>query len=142
MFVNSRQLGDRGEISAVGWFAAKDATVAWPLNHSPHWDLIIEWDGVVHRVQVKTSTCYVRRRWSVAICTRGGNQSWNGVTKRFNASLCDLLFVHVGDGRRWVIPAKAVEAGRAICLGGPKYSEWEIERGEPLPKLTRADLAA
>jgi hypothetical protein len=142
VFVTSREQGDRGEISAVGWFANKGATVAWPLNHSPHWDLIVEWDGSVYRVQVKTSTFYLRRRWSVAICTRGGNQSWNGVTKRFDPSLCDLLFAHVGDGRRWMIPATAVEASRTICLGGPKYSEWEVERGEPLPKLTRPDLAA
>jgi hypothetical protein len=142
VFVNTRQQGDLGEISAAGWFANKGATVAWPLNHSPNWDLIVEWEGSVQRVQVKTSTFYERNRWSVAICTRGGNQSWSGVTKTFDPSVCDLLFVHVGDGRRWVIPAKSVEACRGIRLGGPKYSEWEVERGEPIPKLTRPDLAA
>jgi hypothetical protein len=29
--------------------------------------------------------------------------------KRMNASRCDYLFVHVGDGRRWFIPSIRVE---------------------------------
>jgi hypothetical protein len=40
----------------------------------------------------------------VAICTRGGNQSWNGITKRLDPTRIDCLFVIVGDGRRWSIP--------------------------------------
>ena len=63
---------------------------------------------------------------------RGGNQSWNGVVKRLDATRCDYLFVHVGDGRRWFIPARALGGGSAIALGGPKYAEFEVERGTPL----------
>ncbi len=67
------------------------------------------------------------------MCTRGGNQSWNGIVKRMDASRCDYLFAHVGNGRRWFIPASSVEGATAICLGGPKYSEFEVESGEPIP---------
>ena len=68
----------------------------------------------------------------MALCTRGGNQSWNGIVKRLDATRCDCLFVHVGDGRRWYIPASAWAAVAAIVLGGPKYAEYEVEPGEPL----------
>ena len=44
-----------------------------------------------------------------------------------------MLFVHVGDGRRWFIPAAAVEGRTAVNLGGPKYAEFEVEPGRPLP---------
>lgn len=142
MFVNTRQQGDRGELSAAVWFAGKGAAVCWPIGHSPDWDLVVEWNEQLYRVQVKTTTYERNGRWIAAICTRGGNQSWSGLTKRFDASRCDFLFVHAGDGRRWLIPAKEVECATAITLGGPKYSEWEVERGEPIPKLTRPDLAA
>ena len=66
------------------------------------------------------------------LCTRGGNQSWNGVAKYFGADRCDVLFVLVGDGRRWFIPSDAVEGRAGICLGGPKYAEFEVERGWPI----------
>jgi hypothetical protein len=63
---------------------------------------------------------------------RRGNRSWTGVVKLFSAERCDRLFVLTGDGRRWFIPASAVEARRKICLGGSKYSVFEVEPGHPL----------
>lgn len=64
---------------------------------------------------------------------RGGNQSWNGLVKRFDPVRCDRLFVLVADGRRWFIPADSIDAGSGLCLGGPKYAEFEVESGGPLP---------
>jgi hypothetical protein len=94
--------------------------------------LIADDGEALHRVQVKTTTQYRKRRWTVRICARGGNQSWNRTVK-FSASRCDWLFVLVADGRRWFIPAAAVAATSGLCLGGPKYAEFEVERGRPLP---------
>jgi hypothetical protein len=85
------------------------------------------------RVQVKTCTFLRKERWTVCICTRGGNQSWNGIVKRFDTARCDYLFAVVADGRRWCIPSVALEGGTSVALGGPKYAEFEVERGRPLP---------
>ena len=82
-------------------------------------------------MQVKTSGFLVNGRCSVAICTRGGNQSWNKIVKRFAQDRCDYLFVLVSDGRRWFVPSSAVEGTTAITLGGPKYAEYEVESGRP-----------
>ncbi|MDQ6819873.1 MAG: hypothetical protein M3076_05945 [Actinomycetota bacterium] len=73
------------------------------------------------------------KRWDVAVCTRGGNRSWSGLVKRLDPSCYDYLFVLVGDGRRWFIPSIAVGGGCSIRVGGPRYAEFEAERGEPLP---------
>lgn len=124
------------------WLASKGAYVAIPLGHNPHWDLVADWDGRVLRVQVKTCTLLWKARWNVAVCTRGGNQSWNGVSKRLDPSRFDYLFVLVGDGRRWFIPAEAVGGGSGIRLGGPKYAEFEVEPGDPLPYPTREETAS
>jgi hypothetical protein len=43
------------------------------------------------------------------------------------------VFSHVADGRRWYIPAVELCGTTAICLGGPKCAEFEVERGAPLP---------
>jgi hypothetical protein len=103
-----------------------------PLGHSPDIDLVTRIDGELVGVQVKTSTVVRRGRFEVAVCTRGGNQSWSGLVKRFSAERCDWLFVLVADGRRWFIPAHAVEGGTGLRLGGPKYAAYEVEPGRPL----------
>jgi hypothetical protein len=54
--VNRRVQGDIGELSAMEWLASRGATVWTPSNHSPHVDLMAEWDDRLVRVQVKTST--------------------------------------------------------------------------------------
>jgi hypothetical protein len=128
-----RKQGDAGEASAIQWFLSLGAAVFVPIAHTPSdYDMLVHWDDKVLRAQVNTSTCWHRNRYVVALCTRGGNQSWNGVVKRLDASRCDYLFVHVGDGRRWFIPATALGGGSGLMLGGPKYAAFEVDRGAPL----------
>lgn len=128
-----REQGDIGELSAMYWLASVGAHIAVPVGCSPHWDLMAELDGRSVRIQVKTSRCLVKGRWDVTLCTRGGNQSWNGLVKRLDASRYDFLFVLVADGRRWFIPSDRVEGGIGIRVGGPKYAAFEVERGDPIP---------
>lgn len=145
--VNRRVQGDLGEFSAMEWLASKGAIVWIPLGHSPDVDLMAEIDEQLIRIQVKTSTYSLQtqrgnERWHVSIATNGGNQSWTGATKTFDPSRVDYLFVLVGDGRRWLIPANAVEASRAVTLGGTKYSEFEIEAGAAIDPLIYPDSNA
>jgi hypothetical protein len=145
--VNRRVQGDIGELSAMEWLAGRGATVWVPFNHSPHVDVMAEWDDRLIKVQVKTSTFRgpVKAdgdRWRISIATNGGNRSWTGLTKKFDPTRVDYLFVLVGDGRRWFIPAQFVEAARSIALGGTKYSEFEVERGTALEALVYEGPAA
>lgn len=128
-----REQGDFGELAAMEWLASQGAHIYLPVGHSPYVDLIANFGNRLLQVQVKTSTRKKQRgRWEVHITTMGGNQSWNGLVKYFDASRCDYLFVLVGDGRRWFIPSHALECRSNLTLGGPKYSEFEVEPGRPL----------
>jgi PD-(D/E)XK endonuclease len=127
--MNPRKQGDLGELSAIEWLVSRGQPVWLPLGHSPDCDLVTRIDGRLVGVQVKTSTVVSKNRFYVTVCTRGGNQSWNGLVKLFSSERCDWLFVLVGDGRRWFIPAEAVEAGTKIVLGA------EVRR---IPGRTRA----
>ncbi len=72
--------------------------------------------------------------------------------KRMSPERCDYLFVLVGDGRRWFIPSERIGGGNAILVGGPKYAEYEVERGRAIdddalerplynrPRLARGDV--
>jgi PD-(D/E)XK endonuclease len=137
--VNPRRQGDLGEYSAIDWLSSQGYPVFVPIGHSPDVDLIALIDARAARVQVKTCRRSVPvDRWAVMVCTRGGNQSWNGLSKRFSRDRCDYLFVLVGDGRRWFIPAAAVEGTTAIVVGGPKYAAYEVEPGRPFATLSAA----
>jgi PD-(D/E)XK endonuclease len=138
--ISRRRQGDLGEFSAMEWLASKGALIWIPLGHSSHADLIAEFNGRLLRVQVKTSTYRVstptgHMRWAVSISTNGGNQSWTGLTKKFDPGDVDHLFVLVSDGRRWFIPAAVIEGSRRVSLGGNKYSEFEVERGQSIEDL-------
>jgi PD-(D/E)XK nuclease superfamily protein len=131
--VHPRAQGDLGEASAIEWLAGAGAALYVPFGHSPDCDLVADLDGRLVRVQVKTSSYFRCGRWCVELGTHGGNQSWNGVVKRFSALRADFLFAHVADGRRWFIPASEVCGGRGIMLGGPKYAGFEVDPGRPFP---------
>jgi hypothetical protein len=122
------------------WFVEAGACVLLPALSSPDYDLIADWGDRLERVQVKTSICFRGGRWELTTCTRGGNQSWNGVVKLLDAARCDVLFAHVGDGRRWCIPMSVVGGGSGILLGGPKYAAYEVDPGSPLPAKRTAEI--
>lgn len=124
---NPRRQGDLGEVAAIEWLTRAGYGVWVPLGHSPDVDLIAQRGEELHRVQVKTSTFWRRSRFEVSVCTRGGNRSWNGLVKRLDSKRYDYLFVLVGDGRKWFIPAGSVGGRSGILLGGPRYAEFEVE---------------
>ena len=128
---NPRRQGDLGELLALEWLVSVGAALYLPLGHSPDADIVAEFDERLLRVQVKTCGFKRNGRWEVELGTHGGNQSWNGLVKRFSSQRVDFVFVHVADGRRWFIPSDQVEGARKILLGGPNYAAFEVEPGRP-----------
>jgi PD-(D/E)XK endonuclease len=150
--INRRQQGDLGEASAIEWLTSRGALVLIPFGHSPDYDLVAQIDGRLLRIQVKTTTQITQTpnghlRFPVSIATSGGNQSWNGVVRVVDPASIDYLFVLTGCGRRWLIPATALESKRTIQLGGSRYAENEIEPGTEISSIVfgrnaRLDLPA
>jgi PD-(D/E)XK nuclease superfamily protein len=145
--INRRRQGDLGEASAIEWFSRLGATVFIPFGHSPDIDLVVELEGRLLRVQVKTTTQFAEtpnghRRRVVSLKTCGGNQSWTGIAKEIDPARVDFLFVLTGDGRRWLIPSDCLEARNSIRLGGTKHSEHEIDPAPPIEQLVYGDRLA
>jgi hypothetical protein len=138
--ISPREQGDIGERAAAVWLLQQPhVSVFVPFGHSPDTDLIALIDGRLARVQVKTSTVHLKNgRYQVSLATRGGNQSWSGLVKRFSASRCDYLFVLIADGRQWFIPSALVDGTSQIVVGGPKYAAYEVEPGRPFEVVRAA----
>jgi hypothetical protein len=124
------------------WLISQRATVSLPFGHSPHYDLVADFSGLLVRVQVKTSRYFDKERWRITLCTRGGNQSWGGQVKTLDPRSYDYLLVCVADGRRWFIPSRRLDAGSGLLLGGPKYELYEVEPGPPMPGPTANPAAS
>ena len=115
---NPRLQGLIGLGAAIDWFTRNDYFVAVPLNDSQPWDLIVEdANGVLSRVQVKTTT---RRspygRYVAMLETAGGNQSFS-TRKPFDRTRSDLLFVLTDDDQRYVIPCAEITTTRGLFPG-------------------------
>jgi PD-(D/E)XK endonuclease len=123
---NPRRQGDIGEAAAIAWLTRAGFGVWVPLGHSPDADLIAQRDDRLLRVQVKTSTALRNDRYEVSLATKGGNRSWSGRVKTIDPSRYEYLFVLVGDGRQWFIPAARIGAKTMVLLGGPKYAAFEV----------------
>jgi hypothetical protein len=139
-----RRQGDIGEAAAIEWLTRLGAAVSFPMFHSPDYDLVADLSNRLIRVQVKTSSCRhgPTDHFAVQLATSGGNQSWNGTVKEFDAARFDFIFVLVADGRRWFIPSSEIDGRHGITLGGEKYSEFEAGRAEPLDQGAGSTLDA
>src|ERR1700730_10860814 len=73
---NPRRQGDLGEHSAITWLLSRGADVFLPMSYCRDFDLIAYVGEGLLRVQAKTSTQFRNGRWCTAVCTRGGNRSW------------------------------------------------------------------
>jgi len=118
--ISPREQGDIGERSALCWLIDQGATVYLPFGHSPDVDLVAGFGDRLVRVQVKTSNCVQKGRYTVTLATRGGNRSWSGVVKRFSSGRCDSC--SFSSARPALVhPSDVVEGGSGLMLGGPKY---------------------
>ena len=127
---NPRLQGLVGLGAAIDWFTRNGFFVAIPLNDSQPWDLVVEdAAGVLHRVQVKTTTR--RSRYGVYVCmleTAGGNQSFS-TRKPFDRTACDVVFVLTDSGDVYVIPSSDIAVLRTLSLGA-KYERYRVVVGE------------
>ena len=104
---NSKKQGDVGLGVAIAWFVKNNYTVSIPLTDSQDYDLIVDKDDVLSRVQAKT-TSYKREYgiFTVGLSVKGGNRSSSGKIKKFDKSKVDLLFILTSDNEVYVIPSK------------------------------------
>ncbi len=120
--MNKKQQGDRGVAAAIAYYTFQECAVFVPLTDNERYDLVVDKDSKLQRVQVKT-TNYRRkatRGYEVCLVTTGGNQSFSGIKKKISSDECDLLFVLAGDGRAYEFEADVFHDKSMLYLGVPR----------------------
>lgn len=114
--MNSKQKGTVGVAKAIAHYAENGYVVSIPLTDSQAYDLLIERDGKILRVQVKTGEQVVNGVPRIELRTKGGNKSGTGKEKRINQELVDLICIPAGDDI-YEIPGADLHGRNCISLG-------------------------
>lgn len=123
-FKNTKKQGDFGLGRAIAYFTQTGDTVSIPLSDSQDYDLVVDIDGVMNRIQVKSCNRYSDDTYEIDLRISGGN---SGTTQKFHDELkYDLLFITVGNGDEYLIPRNVISELKCTITVGKKYREYLV----------------
>jgi len=119
---------DKGRTSlgiSIAYFSANGYTVSIPLNDTQDYDLVIEKDGILKTVQVKSTACKSKYgKYQVALKSCGGTK---GKTyKTLIDTKVDLLCVITDNIAIYVIPVKNINNRSTLNLC-EKYNKYRVK---------------
>jgi PD-(D/E)XK endonuclease len=124
MFVDLGHLPRAGSLLAAAWFALCGYAVSWPLE-PVRYDLVVQRDGELLRVQVKTASVRAGDSWQVWLSTTGRMRA------TYDPEDIDLFFVIDGELSYYAIPVNVVGGLHAITLSG--YQDFRVGSGSSSP---------
>lgn len=114
-----RNIGNAGLSMAIAYFGANGYTVSVPLNDTQDYDLIVDIDGALKKIQVK-ATNHKESRGSYTIQLRTVSGTTRKVYKTVVDTDIDFLFCLCGDGTMFLIPKEEICHRSAIRLSTTK----------------------
>lgn len=122
----SKAKGDTALVHAIQYYVTSGYEVCLPIGDKRPYDIIVEADGKLKRVQVKYAGYYTKvAQHKVALRITGGNQS-RYIAKKYSNEDFDELFVYTANGRKFILPWDRITARNELNIEHPKYSEYEI----------------
>jgi hypothetical protein len=124
--MNSKEKGDRAVGQAICYFLSQGYEVCLPIGDKRHYDLIIEKEGVIQRVQVKYAYFSEKKgRCVAALRITGGNQSYN-YAKKYTKDAFDILFVYTEKAQKYVIPWQLITFRNELAIENIKYLKYKV----------------
>jgi hypothetical protein len=113
--MNSKEKGNIAVGEAIAYFTKQGHTVSIPLNDSQEYDLIVDIDGFLNKVQIKyTSQTTTSGKFSVGLRSVSGSS--RKVYKTVVDSDIDYIFILTSSGSRYLLPIVDIVATNAITL--------------------------
>jgi hypothetical protein len=115
---------------AIAWFLQRGYVPSMPVEPT-RYDLVVESDAGLKRVQVKSTTTKERGRWVVRIVRMEYGQAesvTNGRRGRtvYRPDEVDLFFVVTSSGEKYLIPIGATSGATSLTLD-EKYAAYKVE---------------
>ena len=112
---------------AINHFLSNEYEVCLPVGDKRDYDLIVEKNGRLSRVQVKYGGLYNGlKKCQVALRVMGGNQSFH-YTKKYGADAFEYLFVYTAKGETYLLPWDSEIYNKSVLsIEAPKYREFKL----------------
>lgn len=106
-FKNSNYQGNYGLGKCIAHYTQNEYIVSIPLNDTQDYDLIVERNGLLQKIQVKTAS-------TDRVHLRSGN--YHGPKKKFSNENLDVLFVVDTNGHLYTVPIKNFSNSSSISV--------------------------
>lgn len=128
MFSNSRKQGDAGLGQAIAWFTMKGFAVSIPLTDNQDYDLVVEIDGILKKVQVKSGASLAKSGAALFyLSVQGGNRSGSTSSKQVSSQVWDFLFCyHLVTKQILFLPKDKITCETQIQIG-EQYADWTYD---------------
>lgn len=122
VFNTNKEKGNTSLGIAIAYYSSNGYTVSIPLNDTQDYDLVVDKDDVLKKVQVKSTACKTKYgNYQVALKSCGGTK---GTTyKTVIETKIDELFILTEDLEIYIIPIKEInnKSTLNICDKYDKY---------------------
>ena len=122
----TKQKGDVALGFAIQHYLSEGYEVCLPIGDKRDYDLLIEREMTILRVQVKFAGLYTTKNiCKVGLRITGGNQSFH-YSKKYVDDAFDLLFVYTARGQKFSVPWADIKVRNELSIELPKYKRYEI----------------
>ena len=124
IFKTNKEKGNTGLGIAIAYYSANGYTVSIPLNDTQDYDLIVDKDNILKRVQVKATSCKTKyNKYQVALKSCGGTK---GITyKTLIETNIDEVFILTDAMDIFIIPIQEIKNKSTLNLC-EKYEKFKV----------------
>ena len=123
-FKTNKEKGNTSLGIAIAYYSSNGYTVSIPLNDTQDYDLIVDKDNILKKVQVKSSACKTKfGNYQVALKSSGGTK---GKTyKTVIETNIDELFILAEDLSMYILPIEEINNKSTINIC-EKYQKYKV----------------
>ena len=123
-FNSNKEKGNTGLGIAIAYYSANGYTVSIPLNDTQDYDLIVDKDNILKKIQVKATSCKTKyNRYQVALKSCGGTKG--GTYKTVVDTNIDEVFIVTDSLELFRIPIEVIKNKATLNLC-EKYEKYKI----------------
>ena len=124
IFNTNKEKGNSSLGIAIAYYSSNGYTVSIPLNDTQDYDLIVDKDSILRKVQVKSSSCKTKYgNYQVALKSCGGTKG--RTYKTVIETNVDEIFILLENLEMYVIPIKEIQNKSTITICD-KYNNYRV----------------
>ena len=124
-FKTNKEKGNAGLGIAIAYYSSNGYTVSIPLNDTQDYDLIVDKDNNLKRVQVKSTSCITKSgNYQVALKSCGGTKG--NTYKRVIDTCIEEVFILTENLDMYIIPIKELKNKSTLSICD-KYNIYKVK---------------